>query len=504
MKHSERTGAALAMVVIFSLVLSILAGAVYTLFSANASSYEWNQERIQARYTAEAAANLSVKMIMGGADVPQGLDPRQFLPVPPAVGWLDLPGTDLGEAIVWIDPSDHNPEVWDGDAYGLRALGRVPNTEGGFYTYGMETVVIPENFCRFATFLNKEVLGGYYGDGYRFDGPFFCNGPVCLWSGSVSAANDIWFYKFGLAADHYHFDQGWGSNDETSPIVGNLTIQPTERMQMGAPYFELGADSIPFGPDDVNWQDCRTAAMSGGLYFDASSALGELPNNTRLILMNDSLFVKTSSIAAVQKFYLGGLANKVVWIDNNATDRIYIKSMPPYVSGADPICPTGLSSELTIGMNGHLYIAGPLQYYNRDVQDPDNNIILGLLSVYGDFVLARDPIYFGGTDWLDPWKIVTDGNLELDATVMVLSGHYVAENAGAPPGPADFLLMGGYIVDDEGITSTMTSGWDTVIYFDPRLLSMHPPFFPQTGRWDVLYWAQRPELDEETVVLPWF
>jgi hypothetical protein len=503
MKQSGRTGAALAMVLIFSIVLSILAGAVYTLFSANAGSYEWNEERMQARYTAEAAANLSVKMVMGGADVPQGLAPRQFLPILPAVGWFDLPGNDLGQAIVWIDPSDHNPEVWDGDAYGLRALGRVSNTAGGFYTYGMETVVIPENFCRFATFLNKGVLGGYYGDGYRFDGPFFCNGPVCLWSNSAAAANDIWFYKFGLASDFYYYSTGSASNPQTSPIVGNLTIQPTARMQMGAPYFELGADSIPFGPDDVNWQDCRDAALSGGLYFDVSSALGELPSGSRLILMNDSLFVRTP-VGLVRKFYLEGLANKVVWIDNNATDIIYIKSMPPYVSGSTPVCPTGLSTELTIGMNGDLFIGGPLQYYNRDVQDPDNNVILGLLSIYGDFVLANDP--GAGEITPDPWKIVTDGDLELDAAVMVLSGLYVAENPWAgPPGPADFLLMGGYIVDDEGITTISgSSGWDTVIYFDPRLLSMHPPFFPQTGRWDVLYWAQRPELDETSVQEYWF
>jgi hypothetical protein len=506
MKQSRRAGFALAMVVIIAFVLSVLAGALYTLFRANVESHSWNFERIQARYTAEAAANLTVKMIMGGADVPQGITPLQFLPVPPTVGWYSLPGEDLGQAVVWVDPSNHNPEVWSGDAYGIRALGRVADAAGAFYTYGMETVVVPENFCRFATFLNQEVTGGYYGDGYRFDGPFFCNGAVCLWSGSASSTNDIWFYKFGLAVPYYYYSTGSASNPQTTPIYGNLTIQPTQRMQMGAPYFELGADSIPFGPDEVNWQDTRTAAMTGGLWFSSASALGDLPDGTRMILTEDTLMVKTSTAAAVQKFWLGGLTNHVVWIDNDTWDRVYLKTMPPYVSGSDPYCATGLSEELTIGMNGDFMVAGPTQYQNRDLQDPDNTVILGILSVYGDFVLTNDPTYSGAPEWADPWKIVTDGDLELDATVMVLSGDYVAENPWAgPPGPADFLLMGGYIVDNEGITTISgSSGWDTVIYFDPRLLSMHPPFFPQTGRWDVLYWAEKPGLNEDTVDDYWF
>jgi len=503
MKQSDRRGVALAMVVIFAFVLSVLAGAVYTMFSANVQSHMWDRDRIQARYTAEAAENLSVKMIMGGADVPHGLTPRQFLPVLPATGWYDLPGDDLGQAIVWVDPSDHNPEVWTGDAYGIRALGRVADAEGNHSIYGMETAVVPENFCRFATFLNGSVFGGYYGDGYRFDGPFFCNGTVCLWSPSVSSTNDIWFYTFGLAADHYYYSTGSATNPATTPIYGNLTIQPTERMQMGAPYFELGADSIPFGSDHVNWQDCRDAALSGGLYFGVGSPYGTMPNNSRLILQEDTLLVKRTVGGAVTKYWLGGFANKVVWIDNNASDRIYIKSMPPYVSGDDPYCATGLSTELTIGMNGSVFIDGPLQYQNRDVQDPNNTILLGLLSVYGNFVLTNDP--GPGELWPDPWKIVTDGDLELDATVMVLDGEYVAENAYAgPPGPADFLLMGGYIVQDEGLTTTPTTGWNTVIFFDPRLLSMHPPFFPQTGRWDQIFWAEKPDLAEDNIDAPWF
>jgi len=251
----DRRGAALAMVVIATLVLSILAAAVYTLFDANMKSYIWDRDRIQARYTAEAGANLAVDMIMGGASVPYDTLPVQFLPEPPATGWEDLPGDDLGEVTVWVDPSNNNPEVWAGDAYGLRALGRVESQQGTF-DYGMETVVVPENFARFAPFLNVPPTNGYYGDGYRFDGPFFANGGVCLFSSDASTTNDIWFYRFSLASPGYWYSTGFGGTAppyRTSPVYGNLSIQPPERMSMGAPYFELNVDPIAYGPGEVDW-----------------------------------------------------------------------------------------------------------------------------------------------------------------------------------------------------------------------------------------------------------
>jgi hypothetical protein len=275
-------------------------------------------------------------------------------------------------------------------------------------------------------------------------------------------------------------------------------MQPIERMMLGAPHFELGVDPIPFGPDEVNWQDARDAAQSGGLYF----ASGELPSGTRMIICQDTLFVKTSDAAAEQYFTLDSLENPVVWIDNGAADILYIKSMPPYVTGSTPTSPNGLSLALTIGCNGTICPLGPLQYQNRDLLDPDNVIMLGLLSVYGDFMIPFDPSISGGSDWNDPYKIMMDNDVEIDAVVMDLDGEFRAQDWTWPRPIADFMIMGGYIVNDEGYTTWgSTGGWNTVIYYDTRLMTMHPPFFPQTGRWDVVYWEELPDLDEHLITV---
>ncbi len=502
-RHSGETGAALALVVIFGLVLSILAGAVYTLFQSNVSSYTYVRDRIQARYSAEAGVNLAVHMIMGGADIPQGILPIQFLPVPPAIGYYDMPGEDLGRVQIWVDPNNNNAEVATANAYAVRALAMVGHGDST-YTYGMETMILPENFSRFATFLNDPPLNGYYGDNYRFDGPFFANGPVCLWSTSSSSANDIWFYRFSLASDYYVYGANSTGSHQTSPQFGNLTVQPFERMVMGAPYFELGVDPIPFGSDEVNWQDARAAALSGGLYFSAA----QVPDGSRMIirgdsLLGDTLLLKTTNTAAVQRIFIGDLTNRVIWIDNANTSKVYLKSYPNYSPWSDPISPEGMTQPLTIGCNGSIYALGPFQYHNRDILNMENTTMLGLVIVHGDYVIALDPDIAGPADWTDGlWRIVTNTSVEFDCTVMVLDGEFVAENYTYPNPAQDFMFVGGYIVNGEGYTGTSDGrGWNTVIYYDSRLMTMHPPFFPQTGRWDTAYWKELPDLDEHTITL---
>ena len=487
------------MVLIFTLVLSILAGAVYSMFVMNTKSFQWVREDLQARYTAEAGVNLAVYMIMGGADVPQGIDPMQFLPEPPAGGWFSLPG-ELGEVKIVVDPNDHNINIASGNAYGIRCLGRVTGATGNEF-FGMETIMIPENFARFATFLNQPP-GGWYGDGYRFDGPFHCNGAAMLSSQTGGRLNDPWFYTLTMGADHYRYrnpSSGAVSN-ETEPQVGTLWIEPYERMLLGAPYFELGVDVIPFGADEVKWQDARNAAIAGGLYLTAV----EVPNGSRMVIQNDILMIRQTDATPVTNYNLAGLVNPVVWIDNSATDKVYLKSFPGFPPQDD-----GLTIPLTIGVVGDLMISGPLYYQNEDMLDPNNDIILGLIVVNGDFLIAEDPdnpFYGGPAEWAAPFTIDNYGSIRYDCVVMVLDGVWALGNqSGAfyrhwPHQAEDFTILGGYIVNNEGVT-TWVSGTDTWGYlsdiiYDSRLMSMHPPFFPQTGRWDTIVWEERAGLDE--------
>ena len=487
-----RKGSALVVALITAVVLSILVGALFMLFKANVASYEWQKEDLQAMYTAEAGTRLATFMILDGTTVPQDTT-TQFLP-PSGNTWFDLPGENLGETLVYVDPHHDNGQITSANAYGVRALGRIVANEDA-YTYGMETLIMPENFARFSCFQNLGFQTGYYSDGYRFDGPFHSNGSINIFSENMTSLNDPYFYSLSIArrtgGDGYYYGQSAaGGVLTTSPKIGNLEIQPYQRMLMGPPYFDMHADSIPYGPTEVNWQAAYNAAVSGGLYFDASSTLGELADGSRISISHDTLRILQSNGGPISVYACDSLVNPVVWIDNAPTDRIFIRQYRPLMPN------DGLDIPLTIGMNGDLYCSGNCEYSNTNIMDPNNNDMLGLITVHGDIIIANDESYSGDPEWTNGFQILTDGSFNFDAVFMALDGDIHAEDYHHPDSLArSFEILGGYIAQNEGPTSTSSSGFEIVITYDTRLMTKNPPYFPSTGQWNTVFWEDRPDLD---------
>jgi hypothetical protein len=504
MRRKGSKGSALILVMVSAVVLSILVAALFTLFQANTQTQAWAKERIQARFTAEAGMRMAIHMIMGGADVPQGDLPIQFLP---ETGDWEFMGEDLGWVQVWVDPHERNDEISSANAYEVRCLSKVMS-EDQEWMYGIGSMILPRNFAVYATFLNK-TGAGYYGDGYRFDGPFHANEVVLLSSITPGRDNDIWFYSFSVAADHYNYlIPGTGTIQPAyTPHHSNLYIEPYEKMLMGEPYFVLNADTIPFGSDEVGWQGTRSAAADGGLFLSAA----QVPDGTRMILLRDTLLVKIDEDAPVDTFDLSNLENNVVWINNNVGSTVYLKTEEHSTYRLH-----GLPDDfpLTIGVMGSLAASGPILYQNIDLTDDNNLGLLGLVVVEGDFYIADDPDEWDPTEEWDTgmfqtWDISTGSNdypdgIEVDAVIMVLEGHLECENwiVSHLPSPAiDFAIVGGYIIEEEGYTTSVnpwtgdTAGYLTFCIYDPRLMTMHPPFFPQTGIWDTAYWDERPDMN---------
>ncbi len=497
MKKNNKRGSALVLVMIAAVVLTILVGAVYILFESNVRSQQWAKERIQARFTAEAGANLAVYMIMEGADVPQGADPVRILPDPAlSDDWIDL-GGELGWVQAWVDPKDNNNQVSAANAYEVRVLSKVIS-EDQIHSYCIGTMILPRNFATYACFLNDGgggSGGGYYADGYRFDGPFHTNTSVNIGSYTPGRNNDPWFYSLSIVEDVYYcVNAGYLATTEVQ--VGTLWIEPYEKMVMGEPYIAFGVDPIPFSSGEVTWQGAYNAASSGGLLLTA----GEVPDGTRMILRDSTLIVKQNSAGAEMQYNLAALDNPVVWIENDDADIVYLKGIQSVPDTS------GLSIPLTIGVTGSLGLSGSIQYLNGDLLDPDNKIMLGLVVVNGDFLIAEDPTnpFWGGPpEWAGPWTIDTYdvASVEMDAVIMVLDGVFETESqypSHLPP-TIDLRIVGGYIINEEGYTTWPSNGYYSDIVYDPRLMTMHPPFYPQTGLWDTAYWEEEDEIDESNI-----
>ncbi len=476
MYTNNTRGSALVLVLVASVFLIILTAGAYQYFKMNANTQIWARDRIQAKLSAEAGVNLATHMLTAGAALPPDSNPGDILGTENS--FYDLPG-GMGSVYASVDPSNENDRVTSANAYMIRCLARVPGRT--MDTYGMQCIVMPENLARFSVFMDNPTTNGYYTDGYRFDGPFYANGAVRVISPSASTENDPFFYSFNLTSGYY---LSQGNTHRTTPSNGNLQMQPFNRLSMGPPFFDLNVDPIPFGANELNWQGVRSAAQTDGLYF----ASGTIADSSRLALKGDTLMIKATPASAVQKFYLGGLVNPVVWIEN-AQDECF------FLRGSQLL---GLNMPLTIGCRGDVYMSGELTYENTDLQDQANQQLLGIMTVNGDLIIADEKLVGDQSPWNPaPFHIDTKNGLNYYAVIVALEGNLVASNHRWPLGPQEFRLNGGYMVQEEGYTSSGYnggSGFDIGVLFDPRLLYMHPPFFPTTANWITIMWAEVPDM----------
>lgn len=327
-------------------------------------------------------------------------------------------------------------------------------------------------FSDFAWFFDSFPADGYYSDGFVSDGPFRANCPVSIWSDSPGRDGDPWFYSLTLASPFYYCSKGGGTNPQFSPQCGNLWIEPYEQMSQGAPWFVLDADPLVFGFEGVNWQEMRSAAITGGIYLTSPA----VPNGARILVGADSIYLRTSDASPFQGFDLAGLAEPVIWIENAWTDRIYVRSCPG----------DSLSMPFSIGMYGSIYTLGSL----RVAQGEDGGM-LGLMSVYGDFVIALDPDLAGAPDWTDPvWRIETEGDFEFDASVICLSGELKAQNPSYPNPKADLVIEGSMQLGSEGYTATPSAGWNISVEYDWRLADTAPPCYPEYSETGIVGWKE--------------
>ncbi len=304
-------------------------------------------------------------------------------------------------------------------------------------------------------FHDESILQGYFTDGHFLGGPFRVNGSIILKSSSPGRDNDPYFYSLTLSSDYYLY--GGPSGPQLSvPHYDYLWIEPYELMEQGAPWFNLGADPLPFSADEVDWQTVRSAATNNGLYLTST----EVPDGSRILLEDGQLTVKTSEYSQPVVYNLSDLSEKIIWIENSPADNIFLKGHPDS---------QGFSDELTIGTMGDIFFAGPLEYNGGTAG------MLGLISVYGDGVIADTP----GSDWEAPFQVETEESFVYSASILLLEGELLAENYTAPTPMVDFTLYGGIQMQQEGYTSTSTTGFSLCFEYDERLLNQSPPCYPE-------------------------
>jgi len=303
-----------------------------------------------------------------------------------------------------------------------------------------------------------------FGDGRVMNGPVRSNGVLFIYSLTPGRDNDPWFYSLTTALDSIYTTLPdtflMISSTLPHPPETYLWVEPYELMCEGPPWFILGADSIPFGSGNVNWQSTYYAALENGLFF------APMVSGTRVILESDSIHLRETFEGPVLSYCISDLSEPVVWIDNAPGDDIYIRSIPPD-SGS------GITVPVTLGCGGSVYIMGDILY------EPLSGGMLGLITVYGDMLIADTPVY---EPWEGIWAIETEKDMLCSGSLLILDGVFEAENPWEPHPAADFTLFGGIQHYSEAITAYISGpnswGYFLGFDFDQRLFDVSPPFYP--------------------------
>lgn len=466
MKKTEMTtglrqGAALAMVVIFTLVLSILAAAVYLLFRSNVQSHEWKENEIRALFAAEAGASLAIHNLEMLNRFPGSTEP--FSLAGDSAQWIVLPGSG-DKAWVVIDPCDAASVPDRISCVEIRSRGMAGET-----TVDVSIRAVPDFPSRYAMLLDESVPHGFFTDNRIIDGPVHANGRIEFSSSSPDSSNDPFVMEISTTKDGGFFFSGYGYSDIPHPPGSNIWVRPYTRHSGGEPYWNNTAGEINFN---------RLRNYFGSLVSEASAQSSLFSQVKRILLDGNRILLKRDESCIPDTVYLEN--SNLIFLSNGNTP-VLIKSLHP------------LEGTLTIISTGPCYIAGQIEASLASAGGP-----LGIVSL-GDIVVANDPDLTGLPDWSSPWDISTNTDIYIYAFLAAPDGQLRAENPSYPRDKKRLTVFGGLLQQRFGSLGTTRSGYELQIAYDSGLAENLPPHFPILEYWEVLSWEQDPDYDNRNI-----
>ncbi len=456
--NGSRRGAALAVVFLVMIVLSILAGAVYMLFESNVRSLNWTIDRISARFAAESGIRLAVHHLSLDPVPPAETEPF-YLPGDSA-GWISFQGMD-GRALVVIDPCDSANEPFANPGVEIRSRGRSRE--------GIETVVarfVPDSPSRYAFLVDESIPAGFFADGRVIDGPAHCNGTIVFSSASPDSANDPSVREISTTTEGGFYFPPYGYSEIPHPEGSNTWVQPFASHRRGSPYWNTDAPGIDFA---------RLHDYFNGLQSEAAGRGTLLYGVKRLLFDGDRILFKKGILSPTEVLQLSPDSN-LVFIENGG--------IPVYMRSS-----TQLSVPLTIVSTGPIYISGIIE-----AKTSTNGGPLGIVSLR-DIIIAEDPSMSGGTDWPSPWNVNTNRSLSVNAYLAAPSGELRAQSICYPTEKAYFSVLGGVLESSVGRLGTPNMGYELFIGYDAGLSGVRPPYFPILEHWKMISWSDDPDFE---------
>ncbi len=148
-----------------------------------------------------------------------------------------------------------------------------------------------------------------------------------------------------------------------------------------------------------------------------------------------------------------------------------------------------LRGQITIGSEKDIYITGDVLYESStpgEGPDPGCSDLLGLI----------------GKKLKISKSLANDGDVEIHAAIMCMKDGMEAEKVKDFGDRGDLIIHGAVVVGKTGKVNERKKGsefrgYHRQYYFDPRLTTMAPPFFPRTRDVSIYKWRETPASEEQ-------
>jgi hypothetical protein len=252
----------------------------------------------------------------------------------------------------------------------------------------------------------------------------------------------------------------------TPTFMGKVTTKLGTNPKKSSARFLGGYQSGVDIPMPADLSSVTSAASSGGKVYT-----GDL----WITLSGTNVLWKTSSTGTVTTTPLSTFApNGVINISNG---NLYLQGT---FSGRATICATGTSPK------GNVYIEDNVLYQNNPMSDPTVTNMLG--------IVAQNNIIISD-------NVANGTNCEIDAALFCLNGGMTAQNYDRSTGTnppvlrGKLTLLGGITQYQRGAVGTSSGGSIQTGYlknykYDDRLGVSFPPFFPLTGKYQIISWLE--------------
>ncbi len=247
-------------------------------------------------------------------------------------------------------------------------------------------------------------------------------------------------------------------------FYGKVTTNKGKTGSSGTPNFFGGYQSginVPLNPKSLTI--LKQAALDSGRYFRKDSL--------RLVFKGDSIKWKFGTKPDTTKLIKDFTRCGVIYLDSNII----------YVSGTNHGRITVASVSSTAYM-GKIYIEDDIKYTD------DPRVVIGAKNITG--LVASNEIYISTS-------IPNDSDVVIQAAMFSLNQGFGADSYDKKKISGTIYLFGGITQKQCLAVGTLNSGNGKIEHgyaknykYDTRLFSDAPPFFPTTGRYEIISWRE--------------